>query len=426
MALEAYEPTIEELKELLTAEEFEAYFSQPKTLSPEELKKQELDKIISSHPLGYLMSNEPDKVVSKFGVKLRRKTFYLLLPILKYIMNPYKVNVVRKEPLPKRIKLEKRTIVDIGNHSFKDDLLNLLVSTARPGYILFGSLEHFYKTLDGYLVQLVGTTNVARDDKESKKAAIPKWSKAINYGTDGKIFPEAIWNKDSVILMLNLWPGFYQGIKKTNSLFRANILEIERKEKGRPIVHVIRDKVIDIEAAMKLLCFYAEIVDNDLRDKRHDLKALQEIIALELFQHGIEINNGKFADYNVALGIKILTEEIRHLDADIKMIKDEDLVRKAIRSYCSALYMEVLEAKGIYSRKEQPSYFEMKAQWDEEIRRRQAEPEYYTWNEHDYQYIEPHEKDWIDEFDVFGPLDKVQVTPENQDILFLTKNMFRK
>lgn len=86
--------------------------------------------------LNYLKNNDPEKVVSKSGIKMRKFIFPMLRLILK-VTNPYKQIVVRKAEMPK-----KKSIIYAPTHSFKDDALNAIVlikaiiHTVR-GYLLF-------------------------------------------------------------------------------------------------------------------------------------------------------------------------------------------------------------------------------------------------------------------------------------------------
>ena len=380
------------------------------------IKKEELKDVLKTHPLRYLLSNNPDEVVSKSGVGLRRIAYRVMQPIIP-LMNPYKINVIRKEKLPKG----NRPIIYIANHGFKDDLLNLISLSGKPTYTLFGSLEQFYRTFDGYLVNLIGVSVVDRDSKESRNAVVSKWTKAINYGTNGLVFPEGIWNLEPHLIAHNFWPGFYRGLRGTNGVIVTSAFHIERNDKGKATLHIIRDKALDILSALACLRVATSKLNIDIKDKQYDVEDLVAIIRDSFGKININLDEDSHKIYNTLEALKILLEEVRTLDMDINTVSDEELVRKAMRSYLGSLLYEIWESIGIKSREELPSYEELEKQWHQEVKKRQSEPKYYTWNESDYRYCEEYERNIISETEVFSVLENVSITKDNALVLAKTK-----
>ncbi|MDD2409482.1 MAG: lysophospholipid acyltransferase family protein [Bacilli bacterium] len=185
--------------------------------------------------LEYLKSYDPEVAVTEQGVKIRKK----LHPILKKVLplaNPYKLTIVRKIPVPKDIP-----IIYTPTHGFKDDLLNTMIIINDHAYTLFGSLDQFYKTIDGSLAHLFGVVIVDRDDPKSRAASLPKMERAMNFGTNGLIFPEGAWNLSDNELVLKLYPGFYKLAKATN----AKIVPVATHTVGKKC-YGIQDESIDI------------------------------------------------------------------------------------------------------------------------------------------------------------------------------------
>lgn len=190
--------------------------------------------------IGKLMDGNPYNVLSKLGVKLRGLTTARLVRLLgANFMTSKQVFENRNELLNKTdatgkyivdngIKLPEEPVIWASNHHFKDDALASVRAAKRPVYIMFGSIPLYFNTFDGILTFLIGSILINRKVKKSKRAAIPKANKAIDYGTDILWYPEGIFNKTANKLILDLWNGIYRV---------AN----EKGTKVVPIVHYIFD-----------------------------------------------------------------------------------------------------------------------------------------------------------------------------------------
>lgn len=172
----------------------------------------------------YLKQNEPEKVLSKTGVVLRR----WINPIIRTVAPltcKYKLEFVKKTKLPKG-----RPLIFAPTHGFKDDVLCSVASVPKNAYILFGSLPQFFHTFDGITSWLNGVVMVDRTDKESRKAAKEKMLHAIHLGANLIIFPEGVWNKTENLLVQKLFPGIYDVAKETGALVvpLATVLENDK------------------------------------------------------------------------------------------------------------------------------------------------------------------------------------------------------
>lgn len=185
--------------------------------------------------LEYLKSYNPEVAVTENGVKKRKKAFPILKQALP-LFNPYKLTIVRKTPAPKDCP-----IIYTPTHGFKDDLLNTFIIIDDHAYTLFGSLDQFYKTIDGPLAHLFGVVIVDRDDPKSRAVSIPKMERAMNFGTNGLIFPEGAWNLTDNELVMKLYPGFYKLAKATNAKIVPVATHIVEKK-----CYGIQDEAIDI------------------------------------------------------------------------------------------------------------------------------------------------------------------------------------
>ncbi|MDD4706556.1 MAG: lysophospholipid acyltransferase family protein [Bacilli bacterium] len=205
--------------------------------------------------LEYLKSYDPKVAVTEKGVKKRKQVFSILKKCLP-LFNPYNLTIVRKAPVPKDVP-----IIYTPTHGFKDDLLNTMIIIDDHAYTLFGSLDQFYKTIDGPLANLFGVVIVDRDDPKSRAASIPKMERAMSFGTNGLIFPEGAWNLTDNELVMKLYPGFYKLAKATN----AKIVPVA--------THIIGEKCYGIQdESINILQYDEQEARLVLRDKLATLK----------------------------------------------------------------------------------------------------------------------------------------------------------
>lgn len=199
---------------------------------------------------GYLLEDDPELVVSKKDVLLRK----LIIDKLIKKIGPSQLknkqvfenrNYLKLEPNNDTAPVEedpgiilpKEPVIWTPNHHFKDDVLASYLATQRQAYILFGSVPQFYNTFDGVLANLVGSLMTNRKVSSSKHASINKAARAIDFGSDILCFPEGIWDKYCNELLLQFWSGVYQIAK-------------EKGTKAVPIVHYIFDPTLQMDSEM--------------------------------------------------------------------------------------------------------------------------------------------------------------------------------
>lgn len=183
----------------------------------------------------YLLSNNPEDVLSKKGVQRRQKFNSTFKKIGKLFLTNKQVIENRKNLIcddndeeDNEIVLPDKPVIWVSNHGFKDDALATLLAMKRNGYILFGSLATFYQCFDGITAWMNGVVMMNRKAKESRLAAPKKMVTAISEGADLLIYPEGVWNKTPHQLMLDIYPGVYRIAKETG----AQVV---------PIVHYFND-----------------------------------------------------------------------------------------------------------------------------------------------------------------------------------------
>lgn len=164
-----------------------------------------------NRPLKYMLNNNPSVTLSQRGSDNRKKIRPIFLKLLK-MGNKLKLNVEKKEDVKK-----DRPIIYVCSHAFKDDVLNTLVTIEDDAYVVFGNIDLFFNTLDGFFLWVYGTQLVDRYDKESRHAMKNKMEKIIELGNNIIIFPEATWNMSPNNLMEKFHWGFYDIAYKYNA-----------------------------------------------------------------------------------------------------------------------------------------------------------------------------------------------------------------
>lgn len=183
--------------------------------------------------LVYLMDNDPKKVVSPVGLRLRK----LISPLCRMamplttknkfkIVKPYELDhdmstlsLKEKIHLHKQYKIPKgRPVIFAATHGFRDDIALTIKAAGKHAYVLYGSIPDFFYSIDGKALWLVGTVLADRKDHESTAASLPKMERVLDLGGKVIIYPEGVWNKSPVQLMLDLYDGTYRLAKKKNGI----------------------------------------------------------------------------------------------------------------------------------------------------------------------------------------------------------------
>lgn len=205
---------------------------------------------------GYLLKNEPEKILSQNGVAIRRRLNIIIRTVGKAFLKCPQVienrNVLKNPEstdADNKITLPDKPVIWAPNHYFKDDILASVLTLYRHSYILFGSLPQFYNTFDGVTAWLNGVIMTNRKVSKSKSTSIPKAVRAMGYGADLLIFSEGVWNKTPDRLLLNLWPGVYRIAKETGALVvpMAHYIEDPTSQQKNNLIHTVIDDPIRID-----------------------------------------------------------------------------------------------------------------------------------------------------------------------------------
>lgn len=184
----------------------------------------------------YLLDTEPQKVMSKTGLQLRKMFYSIFLHILVPLSTQNHLHIENNVILPS----EKRLIF-APTHAFRDDIAFSIVAAQRHCYLLIGALNILFASWRGFALWLNGVIAVDRFDKASRQSSMKKMVYALQMGVDIIMFPEATWNLSENQLVLPLFPGVYDLAMHTGAL----VVPIASIEDG-DIVHVSIDDAFDI------------------------------------------------------------------------------------------------------------------------------------------------------------------------------------
>ncbi len=222
--------------------------------------------------LGYLLDEDPKKVLSKEGVE-RRKAFNKVIKTFGDSFLSSSLKIEDREYLRNKAsnrmdfgpQIGEEPVIWAPNHGFRDDTLATVLAIPRNAYILFGSLPQYYNTMDGVTAWANGSIMVNRNVPSSKKASIKKCEYAVDLGADLIIFPEGVLNKSPNQLALQLWPGAYRIAKEKNIKivpvihYKRDLHSLDKND----VIHTVIDDPIDVskmtekEALTKLRDTYA-------------------------------------------------------------------------------------------------------------------------------------------------------------------------
>ncbi len=163
--------------------------------------------------LEYLLDNNPQKVISKKGLYLRKALSPVVRTIVAPLSSKNKYHIEKNKNLPKN-----RPLIFASTHGLKDDIAMGISCTGRHTYLLFASLPDFFGTVDGPALWLNGVILLDRKIKESRKAAKAKMEYAISLGADILMYPEGTLNKTENLIVQKLFPGVYDVAEKCNAL----------------------------------------------------------------------------------------------------------------------------------------------------------------------------------------------------------------
>ena len=153
-----------------------------------------------------LLSCDPDKMISKTSIRIRKILHPILLRLLPAFMK-------YKQVIERKIEIPQEPVIWCPTHCFEDDIA-ASIGAARHAYILFGSIPALFNRLDGVGAYVNGVVICYRKVKASKRAATEASAHLLDMGMDLILFPEGVWNKTPDKLLLDFWPGAYRLAKE--------------------------------------------------------------------------------------------------------------------------------------------------------------------------------------------------------------------
>lgn len=300
----------------------------------------------------YLMDNDPEKVITKKGVKTRKKinpAFNLLLKVI----NPYSRNVERKAEMPK----DKPTIY-VASHGFRDDILNSYLTINDNVYVLFGVIDQFFKTIDGLKLWLSGVILVDRENKESRAASKLKMARVLKLGAGTIDFFEATWNLSPNLLVAKPHVGVYDVAKKSEIEVAPLTTHVQQK-RFRSKCHSILGERYDItKITYPIAKDTIKIITKDLI-KVSDLLIYGDKDSINIKNRTnellIKLRDGLtdepyFNLEKLSALIDTVSQEAAEIRATIQSMmsaEDIDEIKKSIMKRCANLFKVIMYAQKI-------------------------------------------------------------------------------
>lgn len=163
--------------------------------------------------LKYLLNNDPENVISKKGIVIRRFVSPVVRNVIAPLTSKNKYIIEKNKNLPKG-----RPIIFAATHGLVDDIAIGITAAGKHTYVLFGSLPDFFGTLDGPSLWLNGVILIDRKNKLSRQASKAKMEYAMSMGADILMYPEGVWNKTENLIVQKLFPGIYDVAVKCNAV----------------------------------------------------------------------------------------------------------------------------------------------------------------------------------------------------------------
>ena len=263
--------------------------------------------------LEYLMSYNPEDVVSKSGIKIR-EIFYPILSKILPLTSKSKLKVIPSyDKFGSKIIVPKdKRIVFVPNHGFKDDIALSLLSAKYHSYFVFASIPDFFYTIDGYALNLFGTFLIDRRDKMSKESLQAKVKYAFDNGLKRLVIcPEGVRAKSPNELVINMWKGAYLIAKENNALLMPiSLLNKDMKIDG------------DVRKGKKGICYsvLGEAIDPSKLSWEEIEQMLKDAIASRRYELFEKYSTSKRD--SLGYGMSYWTEYVRELINSAHIVKD--------------------------------------------------------------------------------------------------------
>ena len=223
--------------------------------------------------LEYLLKNDPTKVMSNKGIKIRKCFHPIFHNVIVPLSSKNNLIIERQATVP-----QGKPIIFACTHGFRDDVAFSLKTAGVHSYLLYASIPDFYESFDGPALWTNGVIMLDRKDKESRKAAKEKMKYALSLGTNVLMYPEGVWNKTENLVVQKLYPGIYDVAKESGAIVMPlatiqventvysildeafDICQYERQEG----LNILRDKMAT--AKYELMEKYAQGNRNDIGD----------------------------------------------------------------------------------------------------------------------------------------------------------------
>lgn len=384
--------------------------------------------------LNYLLNNNPNKVLSKNGIRIRK----LINPLFRKTMmlsTTGKLKIVRKGIIP-----ADKKIIFAGTHGFHDDIIFTMKTINKHVYLLYGSLLDFYQSFHGLGLWVNGVILVDRKVKKSRQSAIDKMVKASELGTDILMFPEGTWNKNESIPVQKLYPGIYEVAEKSGAWVVpiATVLDgnvcYSLEGDAYDITNINSEMVKEIiNRQIKKIIKSKDLLIYSNNNEKKVVNLLENLLS-DLSKEDLSTKSEKEL-LNIVDYISRVLKEVLLVVNEISLNVEQESIYKSIFERVSKILKTAINQKKLYAveilrdkmctlkwsvYKKSENNFESDY-WGKYIDELIASTN--GLYDHEIEDVaEYKDPDEINDYEVFKVLDDVQETKENAKVLSLTKN----
>ncbi len=156
------------------------------------------------------------------GIEIRKKIYKLIQIILKIdrILNKRTLTIVGDERVP-----TNKTKIYAATHIGRYDIESAIEATGEATWFIMGDPGETYRNIDGLLLRAHGVSWFDMDDKYDAHTVNERQKQILKSGGNELCFPEAAWNIDPLLPVMDIHPGIVKRAIKTNSVIIPMAIE---------------------------------------------------------------------------------------------------------------------------------------------------------------------------------------------------------
>ena len=149
------------------------------------------------------------------GIEIRKKIYKLIQFILKIdrLLNKRTLTIVGDKRKP-----TNKTRIYAATHIGRYDIESAIEAIGEATWFIMGDPGETYRNIDGVLLRAHGVSWFDMEDKYDAHIVNERQKQILNAGGNELCFPEAAWNIDPLLPVMDIHPGIVKRAIKTNSV----------------------------------------------------------------------------------------------------------------------------------------------------------------------------------------------------------------